>query len=204
MAGAHAASSCSARFLSASACSRAVTAKNVLKRSSTCASTNGHSRRARQRRPRAEYREYERRGLSAYSVQCRPTQRSGCSARRRRHCRGNLEYSRGAHGRPLRRTARGRRIESPLPAVRRGEARFALLGCCSAGLLQGYPEYCRGTLGYSGVLLESPLPAVRRGEARSALLACCSAGLLQGYPEYCRGTARGLSGRAPMGSFAVL
>ncbi len=38
-AGAHAASSCSTRFLSASPCSRATTLKNVLKRSSTCAST---------------------------------------------------------------------------------------------------------------------------------------------------------------------
>jgi hypothetical protein len=35
----HAASSCSTRFLSASACGRAATVKNVLKRSSTCAST---------------------------------------------------------------------------------------------------------------------------------------------------------------------
>ena len=49
-AGAHAASSCSARFLSASACSRAVTVKNVLKRSSTCVSTQSTNGR---RRPRA-------------------------------------------------------------------------------------------------------------------------------------------------------
>ena len=159
-AGAHAASSCSARFLSASACSRAVTVKNVLKRSSTCVSTQSTNGR---RRPRASAAREQSTPSTPTPLTCscarppappgsrvlrvpRPPLRASASARQRRP---GAEY-RHEYGRV-----------GLLSAYSVGAAHLGLLDelreildrlACSRRKAVLY-----GVLyGYSGVLLESP------------------------------------------------